>query len=1351
VTEGRYFVKTHGHTHLSFESAPDIQLWETYVNDQKVIPVSNARQILIPLPSKGGPLMVVDLKWASKSKDKSKISLTTPALDVPILLTEWNISPDKNYRLKYVGGTIKPVSESSFSGFAGLVKMMRTSQGMFLVATLCLIALTAILYYVATCKLAGLQWVRRVCLVGGIIFSVISIISLLILIFLPVRSASDFERALSFLAPIQDAGKAISLQIENINVGKEGFSFSALFLGLLGIGLWVVSKIYSLEGFLKKLCIIGGWFMLFWGAMVMTNGIRIAIGLMIAFVLIHIVIPLVKLQMQASDAKNSQPQQPTPGGIVALFMASLFAAFSITDSYCAEPKKPESIVLNLNQQGRVQDNYVTVQAQMKWKAEAGARLDFLSFPAVLMNIEYQRQDIDHSAVTVDGKTFNRLIARQNGEFDIKFTYQIAYKKDGSVNTFVLPTTSSLVNKFDIELERLDQEVFSPNAVSIESGKVKRGDIEVTRATVVFEPRSGLTIGWRPRQRDVKSEKPLFYAELYHLFIPMPGVLEVISETDIRPAQGELDEITFTVPLPITVTDVQADFVSSWKFDPDKRILRVQFRSPQSKPFNFIVRSQIITTSLPYTVTNNFIYVEKSAGQVGMAGVATGNEVQLDKVNDDGLSLINLEDFPSKMVSAMTNQIPGLALRRAFRYSKQDAAITIAVSAVKPDIRAESQETLSLGEDRILLASQLNFNVARAGIFKLSFVLPRDYEVESISGDVLSHWTEMKSGEDRIITIHLRSKTEGSHTLNITLTGQGIGTRKEFEAPRLVLREAEKHTGQLVIVSELGIRLHIKTRDGLTQLDPLKSGIKQKGVQVFRILHPRWQLTADIESVEPLITVNSLLDVTIREGAIMNNVIMDYQIENAGVKTFRIKMPAAAENARFEGELISDFVKNQTQGQWAEWEVKLQRRVIGSYSLNIFYQIPLTNQQTVKILGVKALNANLQRGNLALRAGGRIELKVPSLPPGLQPAEWENIPQSLRKRESSETKDTFSALENEFELPITISRHEIAKVIPARIESLELLSVIASSGEMLTEGKLSIFPGDKRLLRIKLPESSRFWYAFVNGESAWPWLEKDEILIMLEKNSDPQKPSLVEFFYSLPNVSDKPDSVIKNLRGPSFDLPLQNVTWNINFPDEWKIKNWESSLQLSVPPYSSTARRVAASDYLKNEIERMRQQSKEAEDLIVKANALIQKGAPQQARRAFQAAQNIAPQDAALNEDARVQLHNLKMQQALIGLNQRQQAVVETPDKKKPTSQLFSQWTQGKEADYTQQQAKQVLEQSPAEENVALAKLAERLIRQQEAAVGKPAAIRPTLPELGARVTFSVPLKVEPWSDLSIKL
>ncbi len=44
-----------------------------------------------------------------------------------------------------------------------------------------------------------------------------------------------------------------------------------------------------------------------------------------------------------------------------------------------------------------------------------------------------------------------------------------------------------------------------------------------------------------------------------------------------------------------------------------------------------------------------------------------------------------------------------------------------------------------------------------------------------------------------------------------------------------------------------------------------------------------------------------------------------------------------------------------------------------------------------------------------------------------------------------------------------------------------------------------------------------------------------------------------------------------------------------------------------------------------------------------------------ARRAFQAAYGLSTHDAAFNEDARVQLHNIKLQQALVGLNVRQAA------------------------------------------------------------------------------------------------
>ena len=84
------------------------------------------------------------------------------------------------------------------------------------------------------------------------------------------------------------------------------------------------------------------------------------------------------------------------------------------------------------------------------------------------------------------------------------------------------------------------------------------------------------------------------------------------------------------------------------------------------------------------------------------------------------------------------------MRRAFRYADVSARLALTASAVQPDVRVETQETLSLGEERSVLASQLQVHIVRAGLFQLSFVLPRDFEVESLTGQALSHWTELKS-------------------------------------------------------------------------------------------------------------------------------------------------------------------------------------------------------------------------------------------------------------------------------------------------------------------------------------------------------------------------------------------------------------------------------------------------------------------------------------------------------------------------------------------------------------------------------------------------------------------------------
>ena len=146
------------------------------------------------------------------------------------------------------------------------------------------------------------------------------------------------------------------------------------------------------------------------------------------------------------------------------------------------------------------------------------------------------------------------------------------------------------------------------------------------------------------------------------------------------------------------------------------------------------------------------------------------------------------------------------------------------------------------------------------------------------------------------------------------------------------------------------------------------------------------------------------------------------------------------------------------------------------------------------------------------------MTVDDLPAALQPAEWQSIPRMLAKgprRPPPPTSPTAS-LEPSFQLPLKLQRHEAAKLLPARVNNITFNSVISDDGVMLTQARLEMLPGDKRLLSLTLPKEARFWFAFVNDNGVWPWREQDHILIPLEQQSHGDKPVSVEILLQLPD-------------------------------------------------------------------------------------------------------------------------------------------------------------------------------------------------------------------------------------------
>jgi len=426
-------------------------------------------------------------------------------------------------------------------------------------------------------------------------------------------------------------------------------------------------------------------------------------------------------------------------------------------------------------------------------------------------------------------------------------------------------------------------------------------------------------------------------------------------------------------------------------------------------------------------------------------------------------------------------------------------------------------------------------------------------------------------------------------------------------------------------------------------------------------------------------------------------------------------------------------------------------VIGEYSVTVFYNLPVeTNATTWAFSGDMALDARLQRGYVALGLEGRLQASLAALPSELQTADWQSIPSEWTEPvQASGTRMSFRLIQPDFQIQWNLQRHEVARLLPAQVEKVDLRSVVSDNGTILTEIRMELQPGDKRLLPIGLPEGGVFWFALVNGSSIWPWESDDRILIPLEAASDPNEPTVVEFLYAERLGKPGANQLRFDMKGPEFDLPLENVTWQVFLDEKWNMHRHDSTLQL----IDASARPVSAKmdwqQYFQSQSQQQQEQSRTAEQFLNLGNQLLETGDSRFARKAFERAYGLSGHDAAFNEDARVQLHNLKTQQAFLGLNYRNNFIQNQSGA--PNQMNWAQNLADEKMQFRQEDVEQLIVSNGDEINEAFTSQAERIIRQQEAAIEKPELLRTTFPQHGKAYTFQQSIQVEDWSDLVLSI
>ena len=1345
VTDARFFVKTRGRKALRLVLPAGVRLWETRVENEVVNARVDGDQTLVPLPAKTNPNepVAVALRLGQTAgPSATTVSLVAPRAEAPIVNGEWTLRGDAGRLLVPEGGN------------AELVRPALTERGFEWISTharFATVNLIAVVLLGALLLRSRAGWRVNV----GLAVCAIATFLALKLATTPLFERRVNLRELTYAATMIPAGENVSIQVANVSEWRamiSGWGIAAALAGavLLAAGFAPAVRRLGRSPLLAAAAVA----LLAVGLLAQRGGAALFFAAVAAAVFLLMFVPgAVRALRKPSAQVQPPPVEPGASAVVSSFLIAGLAALALggsnalradAGSWMPEGAKAAQAMI---QSCTIHEDRLSAELELTVRGAPGDSFLLLRPPAVLT--EFKGDGLRIGKVERGGQTVYYVAPEREGILTAHVRYEMPVPD--RTQGVVLPTGPAATQRVTLELDQGGWEFVSARAVEILPtpglGENRSG------ATLVFAPQGAPLIHLRPKQRNLAAEATQFFAEAANLYVPGPGVVNGFARITIRPVQGRVSDLELDVPRGLTVGDVTGGPVGAWRFDPQKRRLHVAIEPAQTGIFKFDVETQLGAGALPFELSLEPLRTIGAAGDVGMIAIAFGGDAQPEGARPTGLAAVNVQDFDASLLPRTRDGQPLVTVQQVWRYGQSGGRVDLKIAAVAPEVRIASRQVLSLDDDRIVMAVDLHVAITRVGLFQLSFPLPEGLEVEALSGAALSHWTEAPEGSQRIVTLHLTGRTIGEQNFALTLAGAAPHAQQAWPVPRLLVREATRQTGEVLLVPGKGLRLRAVDREQVTQLDPRSVGGLQPGTLAFRLLQENWVLRIEIDSLEPWVTVQALQEITVREGQTLARIGLRYRVENAAVKQFRVKLPGLGEDrartVRASGTAVSDMVR--LPGEPDLWEIRFQRGIAGDTDVQIEYQGLAAREQGQEAIATpEFVGARQTVQFVAVRGGGRLELDTSQLPRGWMRVDWSAVPANLQDRnDRSVPALCFRVAEPEGALALTVRRHDVAEALKLRVTRADLTTLFSPAGPALTAVELKVDVLEKSTFRARLPEGARLFNTFVNGESVSVVREDDAYLFHVSPNTDADRSATVRLVYAVEGSAKGPVGLV----GPRLNVPLENVTWRVVIPPGYDLDDYSGDLRLRE---ERAGRFFGIEEYQSLVGSKRSAEAQKAVALLQEANTFLQQGEQQKAGEALSRVSNANALDEASNEDARVQLRNLKTQQTVLGLNTRRQRLYldnradAARNEQLEQAASLNPFMQGR-INFDPQQVDQLLMGNTVEENTALHGIATRLVDQQLTAEPAPGAIDVTMAERGRVLTFTRSLQVDGGAPLGLKL
>jgi hypothetical protein len=642
-----------------------------------------------------------------------------------------------------------------------------------------------------------------------------------------------------------------------------------------------------------------------------------------------------------------------------------------------------------------------------------------------------------------------------------------------------------------------------------------------RIETALSENGALELQWRPKIAEGQVDQALT-TKSTALFDVREDALRLVWQLQLEFGRGTRDAFTFTAPADYLVEQVLGENVRGWTAKAGERGQRIEVTllkaatGSETVTLHLAKRGRVGEGELA-EFDAPAVLVEGAALEQGTITVRRSPRLDLRTIGAVGLSRADnaaeaqpLEQLADSADAAVLVVRP----HQSFRFVKPPFRLTLAASPLTGLATAYVRAALQAFERGTTLDAAIAFRPEGQPLYQVRVRLPEGFTVQRIGpGDL--EWSISPDEGGQLLTVQLLDGRTEEFTL--TLYGKVAAAAppavpappkfgdvaapagpRSLPLPKLEILDVEKQEGEIVVVTDRDTDVRLADVKG-GDAAPLTSGpswmVPEQQSRARAILRYRsvaYSANVVLTPRQPIVSARSITNVKITPQAIEETVVLDFRIEQAGIRSLSLLLPEHLGQGRIRADLLQRKIVEPATGSdgqplagWVRMRLLLQDFVDGEYRVVLEHDRLLSaDKQTVKLPVIET--GRTDQRLLAVENAGRDEVVIDAKDvAGLEPLSsqqqaWRDLVAALQ---GGSITQAFAAVGDETRPQLVFSTRQRERVADdgARIELATTIMVVDEAGTYRALQEYRVSNATLQYLEIELPAGARLWTATVAGQ------------------------------------------------------------------------------------------------------------------------------------------------------------------------------------------------------------------------------------------------------------------------------